>query len=409
MNKKKNILMCLEQLNIGGVETAVMTYCFGYMEKGHKVYIAAKNGIFTPKLEKNNIKILEIEYELINHFPLEKKDKMIEFCKNNNITEIHIHQYPCALYWLPICLEFQIPYIAYIHSIVPGTPKWFMETYPVYNIALPLFFNNASKIICIAESTQNEINELFHIKQEKFKIVSNLLNISELSNNPLPENITTFGIMSRLSKEKMKSIQKAIEFFLEYNKIQQDSKLLIAGDGPEKKEINNLIKGNKNIKMIGVITNPLDLMTKIDVFMGVDRCILEAIASKRIAIVSGYNETVNIVNKENIEKLRKENFSGKNLEKSNITPEILNKYEKEEIHKIIEENFENIDKKNNVTNNLYIEELEKTNYIDTNFFTTINKFIEGNVDTNDAREELQKIYNSKIWKIINKLAKIIKK
>jgi len=74
MKKQRRILMCLEQLNIGGVETAVLTLCKGYVRAGHKVFVAAKEGIFSSELKELGIKCLNIDYKIVNHFVLDRKE-----------------------------------------------------------------------------------------------------------------------------------------------------------------------------------------------------------------------------------------------------------------------------------------------------------------------------------------------
>ena len=91
------------------------------------------------------VEFLELEYEIANRIALDKKEMLIDYCKKNKITEIHIHQYPCVAYWLPVIMELKIPYVAYVHSIIPGAPEWFMETFPIYQKILPIFFENSSK------------------------------------------------------------------------------------------------------------------------------------------------------------------------------------------------------------------------------------------------------------------------
>lgn len=49
---EKNILICLEKLDIGGVETAVLNQATNWIELGYHVVILAKKGIYTPVLEK---------------------------------------------------------------------------------------------------------------------------------------------------------------------------------------------------------------------------------------------------------------------------------------------------------------------------------------------------------------------
>ena len=47
---KKNVLICLERLDIGGVETFVLNQATVLLSKGHTVVILAKKGLYTEKL-----------------------------------------------------------------------------------------------------------------------------------------------------------------------------------------------------------------------------------------------------------------------------------------------------------------------------------------------------------------------
>lgn len=413
MKKQRNILMCLQQLDIGGVETAVLTLCKGYIRNGCNVYVAAKKGIFLDELKKIGVNYLEIEYEFLNHYAIEKKKELSDFCKNNNITEVHIHQYPCVLYWLPVCMELKIPYVAYVHSIVPGAPEWFMNTFSVHKTALPIFFENASKIVCIAESTKNEIESLFNIGDDHYMIIPNSLNMEDFRISKLPDEIKNFGMLSRIAEEKMISLKASIDLFLKYNEKIKDSKLLIAGDGPMLKELKDYTKGHKNIEFLGAISNTPGFMENIDVFLGVDRCILEAIASKKLSIISSYEGNLNIVSKENIELASKQNFSGKNLKNDN---EVINKLfniNVEKYQKIVSENYNYINKYYNVDNNLYKYDLKNNFSNDYNtIFIEINKMIEDiDLKANQIRalNEQRIPFKLKLKNIIRKLYSKLKK
>lgn len=383
--------MCLESLDIGGVETAVVTLCKGYVRAGHKVYVAAKDGIYAKELEKIGIEVLPLEHKIKNYFRLDKKKELIEFCKEKEITEIHIHQYPCIMYWIPVCMELDIPYVAYAHSIVPGALKWFTEEFPTYRLALPIFFENASKIVCIAESTKQEIEDFYHLGEDRYIIVQNSLNMEDFPTGEIPEKIKTFGIAARFSEEKIGSIKRGIDLFEKYLEKEEHAKLLIAGDGVEKKKIVKYIELKKltdKVKLLGSVSNMPEFYNKIDVFIGVDRCILEAIACKRLAIISSYIESINIVTNETIEDASNQNFSGMNLKNNEKVLDDLLKMNKKKYEKITNDNYNFINKKYNVDNNLYNYEL-KTNY--TNDYKYIFK------TTNKYTKEIFKINNK--WPI----------
>ncbi len=369
--------MCLQQLDIGGVETAVLTLCKGYIRAGAKVYVAAKRGLFNKQLEELGVNFFEIEYEIKNKYVLERQEELMAYCKENKITEIHIHQYPCVIYWLPVIMQLKIPYVAYVHSIIPGAPEWFMATFPVYKTALPIFFENASKVVCIAESTRNDIDALFHLDKDKYLIIPNSLNMEDFKTTKEFKEIKTFGLIARLSEEKIPSIKAAIAFFKEFSKEKQDAKFLIAGSGPMLNDLKQYAKDCKNVTFIGSITNSKDFMEKIDLYLGVDRTILEAIACHKIAIISSYKGLLTLVNKDNIEQASLQNFSGNNLTETKDLLSQINSLTKTDYQKITTANYKYVNEKYNVDKNLYTDIL--TNNYTNDYralFESINNYLE---------------------------------
>lgn len=362
MKKQRRILMCLEQLNIGGVETAVLTLCKGYIRAGHKVFVAAKKGLFSSELKKMGVTCFNIEYDIVNHFVLEMHDELVNFCKENEITEVHFHQYPCVIYWLPVCMELNIPYLAYVHSIIPGTPQWFMKDFPVFKTALPMFFENASKVICIAESTKNEIESLFHIGESSYKIVPNSLDMNTFENKDVSKELKKFGIVARMAEEKYLSITKGIDLFLQYAKDNKNCHLTIAGDGPYLEKVKDYCRESKNITFLGRISDVASFMKKIDVYIGLDRSILEAMASKKLAIISSYYGNINLVTSDNIENASQANFSGNNLENDSSILSKLSSLSMKEYKKIVESNYLFVNEKYSVDNNIYTDVINPVNF-----------------------------------------------
>lgn len=91
--------------------------------------------------------------------------------------------------------------------------------------------------------------------------------------------------------------------------------------------------------------------------MGVDRCILEACASKCLSIISSYDGTLCLLNKSNIEKASQVNFSGTNLSATENLLETLMNIDEKKYSKLVEDNYKYINKNYNVDNNLYTDEL----------------------------------------------------
>ena len=409
--KKRNILICLQQLDIGGVETAVLTLCKGYIRAGHNVYVAAKPGIYSEQLESIGAKLLPLEYKIENKYPLEMTDELVDYCVKNKISEVHIHQYPCVAYWLPVIMKLKLPYVAYVHSIIPGAPEWFMSTFPIYRTAIPIFFENASKVVCIAESTKKDIEKLFNLGEDRYLVIPNSLNFQDFKTNRKFTKIENFGLIARLSEEKLKSIERAVAIFSKYSEKNKKCKMFIAGDGPEKKKVQELIKDYKNIELVGSISDIPKFMNNIDIYMGVDRTILEAIACMKLAIITSYDGNAILLNKNNIEKASQQNFSGNNFDKDEDVISKLEKLSKEEYQDITKSNYDFINKKYNVDNNLYNNVL--TNNYTNDYECIFNLINDLTKDIDYMRNELNKKSNKSIIKrvknilrrIVNKLRK----
>ena len=60
--KKDNILIALEKLDIGGIETFVLNQTKALIKKGKKVFLLAKKGRYSKIFESLGAKIYEYEY-----------------------------------------------------------------------------------------------------------------------------------------------------------------------------------------------------------------------------------------------------------------------------------------------------------------------------------------------------------
>ena len=454
---KKNVLICLERLDIGGVETFVLNQATVLLSKGHTVVILAKKGLYTEKLEQKGAICIDFTFTLESNFDIEKTKQIQEIIRKYEINEVHINQFPCILSAMPASILSKVPYIAYSHSIISGTYEWFMSTFDIYNYIFRYYFMNAYKIVAITQYAKNEIIKKFQIHENMIEIINNSIDFKETDMIRIQKknNKKKFLLISRLSKEKEKSLYNGVELFNAYQKKVKDANLAIIGDGDYKEILQNYIEEEKikNVEFKGVSTDILKDMNDYDIVIGLDRCILEAIAMKKISIIIGYKELKGIITLNNIEEASIENFSGNNLlikSKEQIIEELIN-YTDDEIEKIVEENYrfnkkrfdaqinydvftkndkfkkkyEDIDilkyilkqqekmdilieqiKNKNSCIELYKKQIiEKENCISS---LKIEK-VESERLQEVYKQELQKIYGSKRWKYTSQIAKMVNK
>ena len=198
----------------------------------------------------------------------------------------------------------------------------------------------------------------------------------------------------------MTSIKNFLDFYIKYKQKNNNAKLYLLGDGTTRKEIEEYLKlkNTKDYEFLGSTNNVIPYLEKSDIVLGVDRCILEALTMKKIAIISGYKNFKGIVNLSNIKLASKENFSGNNLKENSIDSvieELINLNEKN-ILEVKTKNYEFIKNNLDIMKNIYI----------------INKYLK--IDYKNAYEVILKeskkykkqfSVNSPIIKIIRKIKK----
>lgn len=400
----QNALICLEQLGIGGVETFTITQVEEFARRKIKCYVLARDGLLSEKLKKlKNIEFIEFDFKLENRINTEKVKWLKNFIKEKNIDFIYVHQFSCVPYILPVVFETRIPYIAYLHNIVPKTCEWFMEHYDIYNVLFPIYFECASKIIAITEKVQQEHINLFRLPKEKYIIINNSLDFSKYPNKKVEKlnkpynNLMWFG---RVSEQKRTSIETAVKFYKYYKKNYNSKSILtIVGDGEICEEMKEKYQ-DKSIVFKGAVSDMIPEIKKSDILLGVDRCMLEAVASKKPAIVCGYKGNVILITPKNIKDAIEENFTGINLKDDK---DEFFKYKEKDLLKIINENYDYVSKHLAITDSVYLDIEDFSGKSDL-----ISVFKGLNYYTNrikELEEENKKLYlrTQELYKKIDKL------
>ena len=414
----RKALICLEQLGIGGVETFTVTQVEEFARRGIKCFVMAKDGPLSKRFKDNKlIEFIEFDFELKNEIDFEKVKKIEKVIKKHRIDFMYVHQFPCIQYVLPCAFRLHIPYVAYLHNGIPGTIDWYSNYVSIYRSLFPIYFNNASKIIAISDKVKKENQELFHLPDDKYMVVKNSISFSEYPDIDikLPKKYKNISWIGRTSKEKKGSIIGAVEFYRwvkeNYN---PQAKLTIVGDGNLLDEIKETYK-DEDIIFRGAVADIKPEIKKADIILGMGRCVIEGMASKKPSIICGYNEHVCLISPRTIDKCMNENFAGHTLEDNKR--EVFD-YTNEEMEKIIEDNYQYIKEKLSISNSIFLDIEEFPNKFDFEYFLEdmnrnakdwdrlqeLNYLIkEENVFITD---EVGRLVDTKKWKFLDIIANI---
>ena len=335
----KNILLCCNSMGIGGVETVILNQIVAFSNKGHRVFVIAKKGEYSSKVNEFGGEFIELEFPEENKIDTQRAEKIINIIREKKINEIHIHKYQCIPSVLVAALATQTPYFAYEHGII-DSKEYYLWHYPIYKSLFPIYYKNAYKIIAITPRVVEDMKKRYDLKEDKYVIIHNGIDFKTYKNdNPnYNEDIKQALIVSRIDKEKTPTIYNGIDAFIEIKKIYPKVNLNIVGGGNaeedlidylNKKGLKYTYSGEKQkneeqrIKLLGKQLDVKKFLKNCDIFLGVDRCALEAIAMKVPVIITGYNGINGLVTKENMNMAMEENFSGLNM--NSINNEILKK------------------------------------------------------------------------------------
>ncbi|MCE3254920.1 MAG: hypothetical protein K0R25_414 [Rickettsiaceae bacterium] len=234
----------------GGIENIFLEYSKILRENNFDlICLVSKNFCHIKELEKNNIKIKFLN--ITGHFDL--------------LAAIKLHY----------LIKKYSPELILAHN---------GRTFATINICKKLFGLGRSKTMAVSHGGNIKrilkfdfiISVAKHIydKIAKKNFGGSLTNIyngyefSEFSKNKI-SNIFTFGILSRLSKEK--GVVDAIKAFKSFNdSVNKNSILIIAGGGDELENIKSLIKNlqlQDKVKLLGWISNKEEFFNQIDVFL----------------------------------------------------------------------------------------------------------------------------------------------
>lgn len=461
----KNILICMQQMGIGGVETVVLNQIQALQKRNYNVFIIGKFGTYTKKYSEYGATCIDFDFKLQKFYDKKMFEKIDKIIKKYEIKEMYIHSSECIPYVFQMCVKYKIPYVAYIHGGYKEVYEWYINNYHIFKIYFPLYFKNAYKNVSITNKAKENIIKMFELdNNENFTIIPNSINFNNILVSNSKNSKSKLLILSRLSKEKEQSIINAIDFFKEYRKSLPEARLSILGTGNAEDTIKEYVKKlnlEGNIKFIGESDDVYSIIGQHDIVFGMGRCILEAIAMKKIAIISGYSKLTGIVKKNNIQKACEENFTDRYEGDCEDVLKQLVDLDQEEIEKIINENYNFCYKNCNIDNNfIHIDSQEKVNYEDislgevldlnnelVNYYekeiiektkelkqmystnlllkeqiksykeekssNRLEELINENKRVYDENkyltEEIEKIYNSRRWKYSSKLVEIIKK
>jgi len=261
------ILLITESLEVGGIETNLVRLSKEFVERGHKVTVAARPGVLKSQINSLGAKIIDLEMSIKSPKSIIRDILKLRDCLSDaDIT--HIFSAKAGLMCWPTGRLFNRKMTPKIVASVMGIHNNYEnEISIISNLRAKLTLLGAQTVIVTSPAIGRVIDKVKNKKQKLLNASVVGVEIYEHSTKEESEKlkkslginnqknlITTIG---RLAKSK--SFHLFINAANEVIKSHPESHFLIVGDGPLKNELQKLIDSNKLTEKVHLIGERLDI------------------------------------------------------------------------------------------------------------------------------------------------------
>lgn len=222
--------------------------------KGHEVHFVTYNQPVRLDFISHDLHFHEVlieEYPLFQYQPYELalSTKLVEVVSKYKLEILHVHYaipHAYAAYMAKMMLKekgIDIRVVTTLH----GTDITLVGSHPTYKTAVEFSINNSDVVTSVSESLRQDTLRLFEITNE-IKVVHNFIDTDKYDRESLNEcqRIAVAKpderILTHISNFRpVKCIEDVIRIFYAVKKV-ISSKLLMVGEGPEKRKAELLVK-----------------------------------------------------------------------------------------------------------------------------------------------------------------------
>ena len=248
-------IVCYPTFGGSGVVATELGLALG--KRGHNIHFITYN--LPVRLETlNDLKINFHEvnvpdYPLFKYQPYELalSSRLVDVIKSNKIDLLHVHYaipHAYAAYMAKKMLfdiGIEIPIVTTLH----GTDITLVGSHPFYRPAVTFSINHSDRVTAVSKSLKDDTLNLFDIKK-KIDVIPNFIDIEAITSKEKPCKRTLLAekeekILTHVSNFRpLKRIIDVIDIFKGINS-KIDSKLMMVGEGPEKRKAIRYVSDNK--------------------------------------------------------------------------------------------------------------------------------------------------------------------
>ncbi len=323
-----NILLVTMGMDIGGAETHILELAKELKKRGNVVYVVSNGGKYVEELNENNIehiwaplhnkKINNVlkSYNILKNTIIDKKIDLVH-------SHTRISSFVCGL----LFNKMNFPFVTSAH--------WTFKVTPL----LRKMTNWGENVVAVSEDIKEYLMKNYGVEESKIFVTVNGIDTDKFSKDIDFSSIEKeFGLkkdsrkivyISRMDESRALVARQLINISKKLNEKIENLEIVIVGGGDvfdelnqKCNEINNEL-GKKLLIMTGARTDINKFAALGEIFIGVSRSALEAMACEMPVIVAGNEGYIGIFDESKLDVGIETNFCCRGLEMPN--EEILQK------------------------------------------------------------------------------------
>lgn len=307
------VLMTTMQLDIGGAETHIVELSKALARRGVEVIVASNGGAYEAELKEAGIRHIQVPFHSKNPFCMRKAYALLEqIILENRIDVVHAHARIPAF----LCALLHKRY----HFRFVTTAHWVFSTRFPYN----LLTRWGDRSLAVSDDIKDYLVKNYGVDPEHIRVTINGIDTEKFSKDTdysavaeefdLSPDRTRIVYVSRMDTDRSLAAHKLIDATLDLWKEIPDLEIVIVGGGNDLETIQteaesvNVEAGRRLIVTTGSRTDINRFVASGQLFVGVSRAALEAMACEKPAIIAGNEGYIGIFDRDKLQTAIDTNF-----------------------------------------------------------------------------------------------------
>lgn len=296
------ILMLTDRLAIGGAETHIYELCRALARLGHRITLAAEEGAFSERLRNEGFSVLSLPLASKRAGELLRaRRELLRLLREEHFDVVHAHARLPAFLVAPLCKRCGIPLVCTAH--------WVFETKGLRGQLAKW----GERSFAVSEDIKEYLVREYGVMPAHVTVIENGIDTDAF---PMVERKKSGRLLhvSRLDTGRAACAEALLSIAEELAKSGICHSLTIVGGGDRFQRILEMSKkanqriGREFVRMVGAVTDVRPFLYEADLFVGVSRAALEAMATGMPVILAGDEGYLSLFGKEHARAAIESNF-----------------------------------------------------------------------------------------------------